>query len=108
GQIVDRSWYTAEKYAPYREPNPVKIPFWLQPERHFIGVVWYRREVEIPEAWRGKRIVLRLERAHIATSAVLDGVETSRQTWRAASGCRWMWVQARTVSQITRRRIGTG
>lgn len=84
GQIVDRSWYTAEKYAPYREPNPVKIPFWLQPERHFIGVVWYRRDVEIPEAWRGKRIVLRLERAHIATSAVLDGVETSRQTSLAA------------------------
>ena len=32
GLIIDQSYFTDEKYAPYREPGNIKIPFWLQPE----------------------------------------------------------------------------
>jgi len=73
GQIVDRSWFTEERYAPYRQPGNLKIPFWLQPQKHYVGAAWYRREIEIPEEWSGCRIVLTLERAHIQTTVFWGG-----------------------------------
>ncbi len=67
GGIVDRAWFTAPEYARYREPGRVKVPFWLQPERHYVGAAWYQRDLEIPEAWRGRRVELYLERPHMET-----------------------------------------
>jgi hypothetical protein len=39
----------------------------------YIGPAWYEREITIPEAWRGKRVSLFLERCHWETRAWLDG-----------------------------------
>jgi len=39
----------------------------------YVGPAWYEREITIPEAWRGKRITLFLERGHWETRAWLDG-----------------------------------
>jgi hypothetical protein len=64
GSIFDPSYYTAESYAPYRQPGNIKIPFWLQPEHAYRGAAWYQRELTVPEDWAGRRIVLRLERVH--------------------------------------------
>jgi hypothetical protein len=75
GQIVDRSWYTAPEYEPYRRPGNVKVPFWLQPERHYVGPAWYARDVDVPESWHGRRLVLTLERPHWETRLWLDGKE---------------------------------
>ncbi len=72
GGIVDRSFFTAPEFARYREPGNVKVPFWLQPETYYAGVAWYQREVEIPQAWRDKRVVLFLERPHWETRVWLD------------------------------------
>lgn len=81
GRMIDTSWYTDDKYAPYRKPGNVKVPFWLQPDKHYIGVAWYQRDVEIPQEWEGKRISLTLERAHIQTTVWIDGNEVgSRNT----------------------------
>lgn len=84
GQIVDRSWFTDASFAAYREPDNIKIPFWMQPVTHYTGSAWYRREVDIPPEWAGKRIILRLERPHISSSASMAGIETPRQTSLAA------------------------
>ena len=73
GQIVDRSFFSAPRYAPYRQPGRVKVPFWLQPDRHYTGAAWYQRDVTIPEEWRGRRVLLHLERPHWQTIAWLDG-----------------------------------
>ncbi len=73
GEIVDRSWFTAPEYEKYRQPGNIKVPFWLQPERHYVGAAWYQREVEVPAARQGRRLVLALERPHIETRAWLDG-----------------------------------
>ena len=75
GGINDRAYFTDPKYAPYREPGHVKIPFWLQPDKHYVGPAWYQRTVRVPEAWRGKRIVLFLERCHWTTRVWVDGKE---------------------------------
>src|SRR5579862_3711003 len=73
-QVVDRSWFSSEKYAPYRQPGNIKIPFWLQPEKIFKGPAWYQRDVEIPNGWKDKRVTLFLERPHIETTVWLDDV----------------------------------
>ncbi|MFZ2405028.1 MAG: sugar-binding domain-containing protein, partial [Methylobacter sp.] len=61
------------KYEKYRQPGNVKIPFFLQPEKHYVGSAWYQRNIEIPKAWQRRRVVLTLERAHWETQAWIDG-----------------------------------
>jgi hypothetical protein len=78
GSIVDRSWFTAPEYARYREPGRIKVPFWLQPDLYYSGVAWYQREMEVPDAWRGRNLVLFLERPHWETTVYLDGVLVGR------------------------------
>ena len=54
GQIVDRSWYDAPQYEKFRQPGNIKVPFWLNPDKHYVGVAWYQKEVEIPASWNGR------------------------------------------------------
>lgn len=75
GGIFDRAYFTAPQYAKYREPGNVKVPFWLQPNTHYTGVAWYQRDVDIPAAWKGKRVVLSLERPHWKTTVWLGEKE---------------------------------
>ena len=78
GQIVDNSWYNAEKYAPYRQAGNIKIPFWLQPDKHYTGAAWYQREVNVPASWKGGSITLELERTHWETTLYVNGIETGK------------------------------
>ncbi len=72
GTIFDRGYFNAPEYAPYRQPHAVKLPFWLTPKTVYVGAAWYRREIEIPAEWVGRRVVLRLERPHWQTRVWLD------------------------------------
>jgi len=72
GQIVDRSYFTAREYEKYRAPGSIKVPFWLQPDKHYVGAAWYQRDIDIPAAWKGKRVVLTLERPHWQTLVWID------------------------------------
>src|ERR1044072_1178189 len=69
--LSDRFWYLREDYKDYTERN-VKIPFLSQPPRHYLGVVWYQREIFIQSNWAGRRVVLTLERPHWETTVWLD------------------------------------
>lgn len=64
GDIVDRSYFTDKKYEKFRQPGNLKIPYWLKPVKYYKGPAWYQKEVEIPKEWKGKHIVLFLERCH--------------------------------------------
>lgn len=79
GGIFGRAYFTEEEYAPYRQPGNIKLPFWLQPETHYVGAAWFQREVNIPDAWSGQRLVLTLERPHWKTTVWLDGVAVGRR-----------------------------
>lgn len=71
GGIFDPSYFTSPTYAPYRKRGNVKVPFWLQPETHYVGASWFQREVTIPADWAGRRVVLTLERPHWKTTVWL-------------------------------------
>jgi hypothetical protein len=73
--MVDSSWYTADKYAPYREEGNIKIPFWLQPEKRYVGAAWYQKEIEVPRNWVNKHLELYLERPHWETRVWIDDRE---------------------------------
>ncbi|MCL4178353.1 MAG: discoidin domain-containing protein [Verrucomicrobia bacterium] len=75
GSLNERSWFTADRYAPYRQPGNVKVPFWLQPEKGYVGVAWYQRDIDVPKSWLGRRLVVQFERAHWGTTLWLDDQE---------------------------------
>jgi len=79
GQVVDNAWYTAPEYEKYRQPGNIKVPFWLNPDKHYVGVAWYQKEVQIPFGWNVKTTVLELERAHWETTLYVDGKEIGKQ-----------------------------
>lgn len=78
GWVVDKSWYNSPAYEKYRQPGNIKVPFWLNPEKHYVGVAWYQKEIDIPEAWSSRPIELTLERTHWETTLFLDGVEMGK------------------------------
>ena len=73
GRILDRSWFTAPQYEKYRQKGNIKIPFWLQPEKHYTGVAWYQRTIDVPTSWKGKHVELELERTHWETTLFVNG-----------------------------------
>ncbi|MBE7172200.1 MAG: beta-glucuronidase [Williamsia sp.] len=73
GSIYDSSFFFRPSLAKYRQPDNLKIPFWLTPLKHYVGVAWYQRDIEIPAGWQHKQISLLLERSHIQTQAWIDG-----------------------------------
>jgi len=79
GQVVDSSWYHSERYARYRKADNIKVPFWLQPEKHYIGAAWYKKEIKLPDNWAAKRTVLQMERCHWETMVWVDGKEAGMQ-----------------------------
>lgn len=79
GSIFDSSWYHEPAMAKYREPGNIRVPFWLQPEKYYVGAAWYQREVTIPADWEGSCIQLFLERCHWETRVWVDDHEAGMQ-----------------------------
>ncbi len=79
GSIYDSSYFYNPGLAKYRQANNLKIPFWLTPAKHYIGVAWYQKDVIIPTDWNGKRVVLSLEYPHSETRVWVDDIEIGTQ-----------------------------
>lgn len=79
GGMWSMQWFKDSSYAKYRQPGNVKISFWLQPNKYYVGPAWYQKEVNIPPAWAGQHIELFLERCHWETTLWIDGKEAGMQ-----------------------------
>ena len=80
GSLYDSSYYFNPYMEKYRIEGQMKFPFFLTPERHYIGHAWYERTVVIPKDWRGKQVTLYLERPHIETTITVNGHKVGHQT----------------------------
>lgn len=78
GTIFDRGFFDGPEFAEWRREGAIALPFWLQPERVHVGPAWYARDIEIPEAWANKHVILFLERPHGWTRVWLDGREVGQ------------------------------
>ncbi|GAA0557016.1 exo-beta-1,4-galactosidase [Chitinophaga japonensis] len=79
GSIYDSSWYFNPEMAKYRRPGRLWFPFWLTPVKYYTGPAWYQRRISIPAAWKGRRVVLTLERPHWETTVWVDGKAAGMQ-----------------------------
>ena len=79
GQIRDSSYFKNPEYGKYREKGNIKIPFWLQPLKHYQGAAWYQKKITIPKNWEGQNIELFLERCHWESRLWIDGHEIGMQ-----------------------------
>ena len=45
---INPIWQSDPYYKQYQTPDNFKMPFWLQPDRHYVGAAWYQRQIEVP------------------------------------------------------------
>lgn len=79
GSTYDSSYYFNPFMEKYRVEGNVKYPFFLTPEKHYVGTAWYKRTVTIPKNWKKERIWLFLERPHIETTVFVNGREAGHR-----------------------------
>ena len=79
GSLYDSSYYFNPYMAKYRVAGNMKFPFFLTPDKHYVGRACYQRTVRIPKAWRRRRVTLFLERPHIETTLLVNGREVGHQ-----------------------------
>ena len=79
GSTYDSSYYFNPFMEKYRMEDNVKYPFFLTPDKHYVGTVWYKRTVSIPKTWKGQRVWLFLERPHIETTVFVNGRNAGHQ-----------------------------
>ena len=79
GSLYDSSYYFNPFMERYRRQGQMKFPFFLTPEKHYVGSAWYHRSVYVPKDWDGQRITLFLERPHIETTVYVNGCEAGHQ-----------------------------
>ncbi|HSC55258.1 MAG TPA: glycoside hydrolase family 2 TIM barrel-domain containing protein [Phnomibacter sp.] len=73
GSIFDSSWFFKPEYAKYRHKGNIKVPFWLQPVKYYVGAAWFQKSITIPSSWEGQHIELFIERSHWETTVWIDG-----------------------------------
>lgn len=100
--IGDSNFYKSPDFAKYRQPGNVKVPFWLQPLKYYVGVAWYKKKVIIPENW-GKRFTeLFLERCHWETTLWVDDKKVGMQNALSAPHIydlsKWLTPGVHTIS----------
>lgn len=79
GDIIDSSYFKSPRYAKYREPGNIKLPFWLQSVKYYAGAAWYQKEVTVPSDWKGQQLGLFLERCHWESRVWVDQSEAGMQ-----------------------------
>ena len=50
--LYDSSYYFNPYMEKYRVEGKMKFPFFLTPERYYVGRAWYKRSIQVPETWR--------------------------------------------------------
>ena len=73
GSLYDSSFYFNPYMEKYRHEGAMKFPFFLTPEKHYVGNAWYQRLVDVPKEWKNQRVMLFLERPHIETTVFVNG-----------------------------------
>lgn len=78
--LYDSSFFYNPYMAKYRVAGKMKFPFFLTPDKHYVGNAWYSRTVSVPKEWKKKRVMLYLERPHIETTVFINGKQVGRDS----------------------------
>jgi Glycosyl hydrolases family 2, sugar binding domain len=102
GRIWDSIWYRSPAFEKYRQPNNIKVAFWLQPDKHYAGVAWYQKKITIPANFKNGFNELILERCHWETSVWIDdnfaGMQNALATSHQYDLSKFLTPGAHTIS----------
>jgi hypothetical protein len=87
----DMRWYRLPQYQAYTKPGNIKMPYLSQPQRHFLGLAWYQREIDIPQDWQGKNIRLMLERPRWETTVWHGRISRPKAIYSDYPSGAWPW-----------------
>ncbi|MCM1313092.1 MAG: hypothetical protein NC252_09375 [Roseburia sp.] len=73
GSLYDSSYFYNPYMKKYRQKGNIKLQFFLTPDKHYVGVAWYKKHVEIASVNKKSRYVVYLERPHIETTLWMNG-----------------------------------
>ena len=74
GSLYDSSYFYNPYMAKYRKPGKdMKLTFFLTPDKHYVGVAWYQRTVDLPTYDKNGTYTIYLERPHIETTLFVNG-----------------------------------
>lgn len=80
GSLYDSSYYHNPYMEKYRKPGKdMKLPFFLTPDKHYVGKAWYKKTVIVPKGEIFPFYTLYLERPHIVTEVWVNGDKTFQQ-----------------------------
>ena len=79
GSLYDSSYYYNPAMEKYRVEGNVKLPFFLTPDKHYVGAAWYVREVNLSKEWAGQHVTLYLERPHWESSVWVNGKQVGME-----------------------------
>lgn len=72
--LFDPQWFEKPAYVRASDEIPMRLPFFLLPEREYVGAAWFCRSIDLPTDWAGRRVELMLERPHWQTQLWIDGI----------------------------------
>ena len=102
GSIYDSSWYFNPRYSKYRTPENLKFPFWLTPDKYYVGAAWYQKVLTVPVAFKDKKLQLFLERCHTESMLWIDGKQVGLQNSMVAPHVydvtKWMQPGKHTIT----------
>ena len=104
GSLYDSSYYFNPYMEKYRVEGNMMFPFFLTPEKHYVGYAWYKKSVYVPSSWKKSRVTIFLERPHIETTIYVNGVKVQHQmslsTPHTCDITRWLNVGQRNIITI--------
>lgn len=85
GSLYDSSYFFNPYMAKYRKPGKdMKLQFFLTPDKHYVGVAWYKKTIHIDSKEIIPMYSLFLERPHITSDVWVNG-EKIQQTQNSLS-----------------------
>lgn len=85
GNFWNMAYFQDTAYSLYRTPGNIKVPFWLQPRKVFVGKAWYRKHIRLAKSWKNSEILLILERCHWETTLWINNKKVGTQNSLSAS-----------------------
>ncbi len=79
GGVRNPEWFKDPNYAPFFDPDNIRFPFWLQPDKKYTGAAWYSKKITIPKSWSEKTVWLNLERPHWESTVWVNGQKVGMQ-----------------------------
>ncbi len=73
GGVRNPNWANDPNYKPYHNPENIRFPYWLQPDKKYTGAAWYSKNITLSKNWNKKYVWLNLERPHWETRVWVNG-----------------------------------